>query len=249
MSGDPMGPSMIHTEGGREYHTGCLPRVCELGDGAFPVFSDDWLIPRSKWSDYYNFSLEALHYHTINQDRQNSCCGCMTVQSAMLVREYMGLDRIVMSQASVYALGNGNRDQGMSIDKGWEILQETGCCPTSLINQYDWEGYRESSWPDNWKQVAANYRAFEVMDAPTIDHLVSGLFHGWIPCYGSDGHAVILFRYDGKTDPLVLGSWGSDYGDNGIHRWPISQMESYGGWLLRVMTDPPDDGDLPEPQF
>ena len=240
--------NLIHVENGHEYYKGCLPRLSKPGDGTFPVLDDSWLIPRSKWPDYYQQNLKGLIWHVIDQSNQGSCCGCATVGAAMLAREFAGLDRLVLSQASVYGLGNGGRDQGMAIDTGLQILLETGACPVDVIDQYDWQGYRNGTWPSNRIEVGARFRAVEVKDAPTLDHAVSGMWRGWIPVYGSDGHAVILVEYDGKKQPNVLGSWGKDYGDGGIHRWSIAQLESYGCWLLRVMVDPPDDGDLPGPQ-
>lgn len=226
--------------GGVERKLGCLPRTTKIGDGTFPVFSDDFLIDRSDWPNYQN-TLRPLAWHIINQGSQGSCCGCASVQAVMICRELAGLDRVALSQAVPYGLGNGGRDSGMGIDTGLRMIQKHGTCPVDVVDPMDW---RQRNWPDNWKEIAAKYRGIEAHDCPSFEHMVSAVLRGWPVVYGAKGHAIVLVNQN--LD--VANSWG-DWKDNGFGVWATEReikrgRSTYGAWALCTAVDPVNDGDV-----
>lgn len=252
-------PNTINDKLGNERMLGCLPRVTKVGDGTFKVFgeTDDTppLMTDAELEEFVHVDLKGLHYHTIDQKSQGTCCACMGAGLTMLCREMAGLARIIMSQASLYAFdgidSRGNpiprrSDNGMAIDTCLLLLKHIGVAPVSVIDQYDWEGYRQGRWPKDWREHSRKNRILEAWDAPSARHLLSGIAHGCAGGYGLRGHAVI--RIGPKDD---LNSWGTGYGINGIGQWAKNipdlddGIKRYGAWLARVLTDPTDDGDLP----
>ena len=239
-------------DGGDVRYTGCQPRTTRLGE-KFPVFAPEPMTDAELRQFEDNNSL-GYHWHTIDQAQQGSCCASSGCGCVMLGREQAGLDRVVLSQASVYAFdgidSRGNpiprtRDDGMAIDNCLAVLKVIGANPTSVIEQYDWKGYRAGRWPDDWREHALRYRITEAWDAPSGRHMLTGIALGYTGIYGLRGHAVVRISQDED-----LNSWGSDWGRNGIGKWAKSMQDldngirQYGGWLLRVITDPTGDGDI-----
>ena len=227
---------------------GCLPRISKPGDGTFPVYGSDGtppVIDRSLWDSIKDPIDESFIWHIINQGNQGSCCASAGAGVMMLVREMMGLERIVISQASLYGQGNGGRDSGMAIDTCLKILMEVGATPIGVIDQYDWQGFNAGTWPENWREIAKRLRVKEAWDCTTLDHVVSANKLGFPVLYGSKGHAVVRFKR--RKD---LNSWGETWKENGMGEWVsertlASEIPMYGAWALRVAVDPIDDNDLP----
>ena len=239
---------------------GCLPRVCKVGDGTFPVFRAEWLIPPKDWPKYDDVTLVPHVYHIINQASQGSCCAAMGSGVTCLVREIAGLDRIVFAQAGLYAFDGitssgeliaRRRDSGMALDTCLQLMEQVGCSPLEWkggrwIDQYDWQGYRRGNWPDNWRAIAARFRVVkgEWWDCPTLEHLVSARSRGFPVGYGCKGHAVARIGKDKD-----LNSWDYDWGDNGIGQWASyseidREIGMYGAWAYRAAIDPTNDGDV-----
>ena len=134
----------------------------------------------------------------------------------------------------------------MAIDTCLKILLEIGTCPANVIDQYDWWGYRKGTWPSNWREEAKPYRALEAYDCPDLETMKAANELGYPVGYGAKGHAVVRFGLD-------INSWGRGWGDDGIGIWATDaelrrEIPRYGAWVLRVPTDPDDDGDLPQPK-
>lgn len=244
---------------GVERFTGCLPRTTKVGDGTFPIYGDPGtgtppLIDESDWKQYEHITLEPLRWHTIDQARQGSCCASMGAGITMLGRAMAGLSPRVLSQASLYAFdgidSRGNliprrADNGMAIDTCWALLRKIGVAPVSIIDQYDWEGYRRGRWPDGWQRDSAENILLEAWDCPAFEHIVSANCAGFPVGYGCKGHAVVRIGWDKD-----LNSWGLNWGNKGVGRWATRReierdLPRYGAWAYRVSTDATADADLP----
>ncbi len=235
----------IRDVNGKEWRAGCLPRTTKVGDGTFKVFKPDDC-PRASSVMISAISV-SLIWHIINQSSQGSCCGCMGIGLMMLIREMMGLIRIVLSQASLYGQGNGGRDQGMAIDRCLRLATEIGACPIDVIDQYDWQGFHRRTWPPDWKIVAKQFRILEAEDCASLADMNAANELGYPVGYGSKGHAVIRI-----APGLDINSWDYSWGNRGIGQWASDReierdLPRYGAWVLRQMVDPLDDSDLPQP--
>ncbi len=247
---------------GVERALGCMPRVCQLGDGTFPIASEKWRIDEKHWGDakYKEVAkrLKALIWHVINQGSQGSCTMAMTLALLKIARRFSGLDDIVFSQASLYAydsIGSDGEpnlrrsDNGTAIDQGLAVLRVVGACPTEIdgktyIDQYDWQGLRRGNWPDDHRRVAALNRALKWTDVPDGHMAISLTKHGIPVGYGSKSHAIALIN-----EREILNSWDYDWGENGIGVWDNRRsldagIRQYGAWALLTSTDPVDDGDV-----
>ena len=239
------------TRNKRRWKAGCLSRTTKAGKSRFRVYGTDGtppVIDRSLWDSIKDPIDPSLVWHIINQANQGSCCAAAGCGIMMLIREIAGLKQVVLSQASLYGQGNGGRDSGMAIDTCLDILMDVGACPVDLIDQYDWQGFRKGTWPDNWKEIAKRFRGLEAWDCPTLDHVVSANKLGFPVLYGAKGHAVVRI---GRN--LDINSWDYSWGDNGLGQWVsekvlASEIRGYGAWALRFAIDPIDDGDLPQPK-
>ncbi|NQT38787.1 MAG: hypothetical protein HQ581_14930 [Planctomycetes bacterium] len=247
-----MSDQPTYSHAGRQYRRGCLPRTATAcGDGTYRVFGDGTppVLDPKDWPEHAK-SMEEHVPHVIDQGSQGSCCGCAGVGAMMLARSVSGQDTVVLSQASLYALGNGGRDGGMAIDVCLRHLIDTGANPIDVIDQYDWQGfYRRPRWSDDWRESAKRYRCIEAWDCPDYEAAVSAVLHGFPVVYGTDGHAVVMIGWAEKTGHIDLNSWGRDWGENGIGQWASEravrrQLPGYGAWALRVATDPNNDGDI-----
>ena len=250
----------LNTHDGSTHPLGCLPRETTCGDGEFPVLGVDEgtpdLLPRSTWDRYASTALESRVWHVFDQAPQNSCAACATAAGLMLLREKAGLTNVVLSEAPIYSIGNHGRDQGMAVDAGLKILRSTGTVPEEVIDGKDWKG---RNWPDEWKDIARDYRAVEAWDCPTYKHAVSAVLRGFPVVIGVDwddrrgaGHAILFIGWkDGRA--RIANSWGENWGEKGFGWLKESTCErgipKYGAFALRVASDPKDDGDLPEPKF
>ena len=243
----------IRDVSGYEWKAGCLPRTTKVGEinpkteePFFRIFKPEDT-PRAPGTSGSAIDPD-LVWHIIDQARQSSCCGCMGVQLLMVVRAIMGLDRVILSQAVPYSLGNGGRDAGMAIDTCLKHLLETGTCPIDVIDQYDWDGRNRGTWPTDWREVAASYRALEAEDCISVDDMDAANELGYPVGYGAKRHAVIHIG-----PGLDINSYNRSWGNNGIGRWTTRReradgIRQYGAWVLRVATDPDNDGDLPQPK-
>lgn len=224
---------------------GCLERTTKVGDGSFPVFDEDVvpLIPEPKWQD--TEQLKPFNWRQIDQSNQSSCAGAAGCHALQIAREVAELPRVALSQAVPYALCNGGLDSGASIDSILTALTDIGTTSVSVIDQYDWQGYRRGLWPDDWKERAKPFRIDEAWDAPSYDHFMSGIQRGFTGILGvfwgyprrTGGHALcVTGAKDGRLE--ILHSWkGRSY--EVLNRRQCAQgIEYFGGWLIRSVVQP-----------
>ena len=243
---------------GKRFFTGCKPRITRLGE-KFPIFGGVGTntpdpMTDAELAEYADNSMLSYHWHTINQAHQGTCCICAGCGAVMLCREQMGLERVILSQGSLYAFdyidSRGNlvprrSDNGQAIDTCLELFREVGACPTSVIDQYDWKGYSRGTWPSDWRETAKKYRILEAWDVPSARHGLTAVALGYGFIYGLRSHAVVHISQEDD-----LNSWGYDWGTDGIGKWAESMQDldngisQYGGWAVRLSVDPSNDSDV-----
>lgn len=246
----------IRDVNGNEWQLGCLPRETKVlqcdaqGNVIFPEYGTEGtppLISNAKLDRLDDVISPRLIWHIINQSNQGSCCACMIVAAIMLLRVIAGLKKIILSQASLYALGNGGRDQGMAVDTGLRVAMETGPCPIDVIDQYDWQGYQRRTWPEDYKVHAKRYQILKGWDCLTYQHIRSAYKRGHPVCCAANGHAFLRIG-----DDLDVNSHGRGFGTDGIGKYASArdierQLPMYGAFVPWLVVDPVNDGDLPQP--
>ena len=234
----------IRDPSGRQWKAGCLPRTTKVGDGTFKIFDPAKAKSQRRTSIITLDTLKTLVWHIIDQGNQGSCCGCAGVMLVMLMREIMGLKRVILSQASLYGLGNGGSDSGMAIDTCAKLLIKIGACPVDIIGQYDWREFRRDYYPDGHPE-GQRYKAIEAYDCPDLETMQAANDLGFPVMYGAKGHAVVRFGLD-------INSWGVGWKDGGLGVWATDaelrrEISRYGAMALRAAIDPVNDFDLPKP--
>jgi hypothetical protein len=190
-------------------------------------------------------------WEIVNQSSQNSCCPSATRGAVEILREINGLNRVQLSQGSLYVQINGGRDRGANIMDALEAMMDVGMTPDSVVDEYAWN----KKFPSNWKEEAAKYRILEAWDCSTFDAMISAVQRS-IPVVfgvnwsGGGGHAITCIGYeDGKAE--ILNSWGADWGDGGFGYLTESScraITSYGAFAIRSVTFPSGEVLPPAPR-
>lgn len=227
---------------------GCLPRASKVGDGRFKVYDEDVipLIPESQWKD--TSILKPYQWRQIDQASQSSCAGAAGCHSLQIAREVAGLPRVALSQAVPYALCNGGRDSGASIDSILRALTGVGTVSIDQIDQYDWNGYRSrrDPWYDGWQDDAKLIRIDEAWDCPSYDHMMSGVQRGFVGMLGvywgyprrTGGHALCVTGSQGGRLEIIH-SWKGRKFEVLNRRQCAQGIEVFGAWLIRSVVHPP----------
>lgn len=247
---------------GVERKLGCLPRRVPVGS-VFPVFDSPRtpIIPRKEWRpvDWSHFVDQVL-----DQDGTAACNAFASVQCMHVLRRMNGLPFVLLSAGNLYGRINNGRDEGSYLSDSLLELQTNGVCRASIVPMLEWRQHR---WPPEWKADAIKFRAVEVYDCPSFDHLVSAILQGfvvnlgimvgnnftvqpdgWLRDYtgGYGGHAMCGVGVDFHPTRHVWGikvvnSWGDNWGREGFAIVPESYFKSnwfQDGWAIRVVVDP-----------
>lgn len=240
---------------------GCLPRLTSPGE-FLPILGDVEtapLVPRHKLSD---MDLSPNDSPALNQGNQSSCT-CASLASALQhVRNTMNGANILPSWATLYGPSNGGRDSGSAIDTALAHLMRVGICPQQIdgepyIDPFDWKGYYNGSWPDDWQTQARNLRLLEGWDCPSVDHVLSAMYHGFVSVIGvfwpgGGGHAIKLVGYDKTNKRLRLqNTWSQAWGHRG-YGWLDESVCAkgipyFGAFTLRAASWHPLDPAPPLP--
>jgi hypothetical protein len=168
----------------------------------------------------------------------------------MTVRELEHQPQVLISPYSIYGQGSSNINSGLPIESGLTIIRDVGACDDDTVPIAD-ANIRVRTWPANWKDNAANYRAAEWDDLGGDFALMWTMIqrYGWPVVLGtrafSGAHCVCATEcgFDGST-PWLGGpnSWGSSWsncGKAGFWRYnerALRDVPGYGSWALRSVT-------------
>ena len=228
---------------GQKRSLGLKPRLSKVGS-KFAVFgmeadstgSTPKVMPRDKW---YEFDFKRHVKQIKDQNGVGACNAFAATSTFEICRVMRGLPWVECWPGELYGRINGGRDQGSMLEDALEQLQSAGVMPRPPNSaQYAWK-----SRPSDWKTQAAPYRAVDIFECPTFDHIASALLQGyvldfgvmvgnnfaagqdaWVPEYpsgGVGGHAMCAVGLasrlrNGKTQwgLVTLNSWGN-WGDGG----------------------------------
>ena len=241
----------------------CLPRDDVFGS-EFRVYEEtETVYPRSQWEQLLteHAGLESLVKKIKNQGNEGSCASNATCQCFEIAWNMaMGTKHwIEMSPISIYRWVASGPGSGSTISGNLRQLRDVGCLPVDSVENkailtaaglpethvLKATGYSQS-FPSNWKETAAFFRALELLDISSFEGFVSALFEGFPVCYGRDGHAICgarVVRRNGVWTIKYANSWAPSWGEAGYgydtESYISGAIRSYGAWALRcpVLTD------------
>lgn len=165
------------------------------------------VIPRADWKRLVKAELNnsELVYHTMNQGSVGSCASESKDQAVMLVREMMGLPRVVFNPYGTYGRVNGGADRGSSLGANLRFARDEGCFPADIWPRS--KGWRANPSEEAW-EAADNYRLDEYYEVGNWSEFASSLLLGWPVYWGYSGHAIVAVDLLNEDQFIYLNSWG-----------------------------------------
>lgn len=238
-------------------HTGGFKAECDDQYMWRPV-QDVEPVPFVGW--VYNIEVDDDHSYVadgiaVHNCASNATCQCFEVAWNMA----MGAKHwIEMSPISIYRWVASGPGSGSTISGNLRQLKDVGCLPVDNAENrailkaagrpeshvLKTTGYSQS-FPSNWKETAAFFRALEWLDISSFEGMVSAIFEGFPVCYGRAGHAICgarIVKRNGVWTVKYANSWGN-WGESGYgydsESYISNAIRSYGAWALRcpLLTD------------
>jgi len=224
---------VIEVFDGHERFAGCLPRKSKPGEWC-PMASDRIeIVPESQWAELAkNITLRPRVRAIKDQNGFGACASYASVLAVEIAREIAGYPYVELNPLPLYALVNGGRDAGSSIDENLRVIMERGVIPAELWPESN--GWRKRPPQELW-DAAQEFRIEEFYDISSKAEFVSALLRGFAVVFGAKGHALCSVAYK-DTHPEVGNSWNTTWGDQGFGKWvPWNGINwGYGGWCGRV---------------
>jgi len=254
----PPEPAPLHPAAAR----GCLPRLSYPGE-FLPVLGDIETAPLIPRREIGKIDLTAHDPPPVDQAAQSSCTAASLATAIRHARLVAGGRLVDLAWSTLYGPANGGRDAGSAIDTAVNHLMRVGICPAVLggaeyIDPFDWRGYYNGSWPDDWQTQARQYRLLEAWDCPSWDHMLSAMAHGYTGVCGvfwpgGGGHAITPVGYDPTNRRVrLLNTWSAAWGNKG-YGWLdesvlLRGIPTFGGFVLRSVSIAHDDPLPPPPK-
>lgn len=254
---------------GQKRSLGLKPRTSKVG-AKFPIFGaavdsaggQPRVIPRSEWREV---DLRRFVPQIRDQNGVGACNAFAATAAFQFCRSQRGLPFVDLWEGELYGRINGGRDQGSMLEDALEQLQTNGLIPRPAGQaQYAWR-----SRPSDWKTQAAPFKAIDIFECPTFDHIASALLQGyaldfgvmvgdnfaagsdgWVPDYprgGVGGHAMCavgLARKGDKWGLITQNSWSTGWGQQGYGIVPETYFRGNqigGHFAVRTVVDPGAD--------
>lgn len=142
------------------------------------------LIPRDLWPTLMaNYSgPPTTNLRSASDQNGVGQCNCEAAAAAIeFIRRRQGLDQIELSPADLYARINGGVDQGSLLEDALKEITTNGIGTVASCGSLWKTGYYKGPASATER---AKYRALEVYDCPTFDHLFSAVMSGWVGVSG-----------------------------------------------------------------
>lgn len=240
---------------------GCLPSP-EPAD--IPLFSATFdlsaMEPRES-------SLRWLEQPVLDQGNSSSCNGHACVVAAQRTWALSGQPPRRFSPWATYALINGGRDAGSSLEDGVKSMRDVGLFPNELIPQ-------RLLWardiPSTAYPIARRSRVHDVLWPRNFQEMLIGLSLGFCGVAGipvgrnfsrldRDGavpkpdeiigyhaieiHGATYSKLTGRWLALFQNSWARNWNDGGFAKFSIDSTTGpyFRAFLIRVLTDDPEE--------
>lgn len=215
------------------------------------------VLPRDQWREHDDL---APFWPAVEAQQNNNCTAASLACGAFAAFKAAGVECPRLSWAFNYSLRNGGRDEGafcrdLAID-----FMNVGIAPAVAVP--DSRIFRPAGgWPPEILAAAAKWKALEVYQCLTFDHVGSALsqdfvvYHGF--CLGrngvmnpgpsgrvaeydgqlANGHAMCsrgLTKRFGDWRTVTPNTWGTGYGDQGVGYWPESYFWAQRGNFVNL---------------
>lgn len=234
----------VHFPDQPQFNYGCaapsLARVRACG----PSYEEELgIIPRDEWGDRVraiddsDTGMDWLVAYILDQGNEGSCVGNAEVAGLMVLDASENGQEYVtqLSAISAYKQIGSSPNSGAMVDDAMEAALATGVLPLDTpANRAKYGNFVMpatgfySSFPQNWKKQAANFRLAETFVVRSVDGIISALLRGHPVQVGRSGHSILYLRpmfrnrqYGSFNSLLVkyVNSWGQ-WGDaGGIHQY------------------------------
>jgi len=195
-----------------------------------------------------------------NQGASSSCVGqTLSTIEEMTYREAHRNQRPGFSSGFIWNQLNGGQDQGLTYDAAFNLLQREG---DAQLHVFPHDGQASDRWaqPDNAvlrearNFTTTSWHSINPYDVHTIEYEIAsgrpvavalpiyGSFFNnfgihYLPTISSQygafefWHSMTIVGYN-QTGPLILNSWGTPFGLNGLWRATWSMLTAYSAGLV-----------------
>lgn len=215
------------------FRPGLLPRESKPGE-VCPMFPQGWAIPEGDWSDFRTENGMIGHVPLVLRQQYGSCASESCVSGIHATRQRDGFPFVRLNPLYLYGQLNGGRDAGSTLDGNLRLARDQGCAPEAVWPYSNGWQRRPS---EEAREAAKNYRIQEFYEIRSKQQFISALLLGYVVACGSKGHAVTAVHYDGTDYPVILNTWGTDWGSGGFGRWDKydALWRTYGAFAYRNM--------------
>lgn len=261
----PHGAGLPHAHDGATWRAlACLPP--EPGEGKMGLFSDNFpVIPRPQWKPvtYAGYTVPIL-----DQGAHGSCVWHATCTALWKAWLKSGGTPHSFSPTFGYALGNGNRDAGMSISAAADIAAQYGNC---LASEFPEGQIWKRDIPAGAYTTALRFRLMKWFKLTSFDEVVSAILLGFFPVFdvyvgrnfnnldadgvpptragvtGNHAQTVDGFHFTPAGRPLLddINSWGN-WGLNGRCNYDENALDhDLDAWCVQALTEDPQEPNVP----
>lgn len=215
---------------GTRYKLGALPSTPAMKAGLPKYGASNPLFPATEWRPVVRRAYFGSEKWILNQGEISSCVGNGWAGGARRCRFLSGQEDVELSPGWIYSLLNGNRDEGAIISQGIKAMLEVGTVPFDLVGQ---KPFYQRQMPKEAKDIAHNFRAFEIYQCTTWEETISALQSGYMAVFGTmvgrnfnrfDSYGV-CGQDPGPGNHCVMADGCTKLGDG---RWVVDMVNSWG---------------------
>lgn len=261
----PDGAALDHAHDGTMWRAlACLK--AEADAGIMANFGDHFPTkPRSQWKEV---SFAGYAVPILDQGQHGSCVWHAIASAFWKMWLKGGATPHDFSPTFGYALGNGNRDAGMSISGGADILKHYGNC---LASEFPEGHIWKRDIPSAAYQTALRFRARKTFRVTSFDEIGSAIQLGFMPVFDvyvgngfnnldadgvppawpgvSGNHAQTadgLKYLNGRWRLDAINSWGTAFGMNGRLRYGEAHLDhEIDAFVIQAVEEDPQETNVP----
>ncbi|MGE4340693.1 MAG: hypothetical protein AB7E55_32790 [Pigmentiphaga sp.] len=224
--------------------TGCLPRTSKFGEVCSIAREKIAIIDPADWDAELTklpggiIDMSDCVGEIYNQNGYGSCAFESTTKAIEVVGRFTGYDMPTLNAWFGYGIAVGWRGGarvGTNIDENITRLNKLGAASIDVWPRS--KGHNAKPSAEAYAD-ALRYRTLEWLDCENIAEVGSCLFKRHPVAIGWASHSELIVGLLPGRIVRVVGSYGSNWRNNGYHDEPISRIDfRYGAIALRTVAD------------